>query len=522
MMKTTSDTGMSDPSPAHIEALQEQRFSSFLEAAPDAVVIIDQGGKIVRVNGQTEKMFGHGREELLGQAVEILMPERFRGNHRGQRNAFMAHPSTRLMGPALELWGLRKDGSEFPVEISLSPIPDREGVLVASIVRDVTRRRQMEQELRNADRMKDEFLATLGHELRNPLAPIRNAVELLGIEDLEGRDLRTAREVIARQVKVMERLIDDLLNVSRISRNKLEICKERVELAAVVESSVESSRPLLQQSGHQLTVSLPPQPVLLDADSIRLAQVFVNLLNNAAKYTTPGGHIWLVAERQGSNAVVSVRDNGIGIPRDMLSRIFDMFTQVNQSREQSQGGLGIGLTLVRRLVEMHDGSIEARSDGAGAGSEFIVRLPVHVQLLQDTPTTSGGPRVSALSGFRILVVDDNKNSADTLGMLLWLKGNDIRTANDGLEAVQVAETFHPELVLLDIGLPKLNGYEVARHIRQQPWGRDMILVALTGWGQDEDRRRSQEAGFNFHAVKPMELAALEELLAGYVQAADRR
>jgi PAS domain S-box-containing protein len=514
----------SDPSPAHIEALQEQRFSSFLEAAPDAVVIIDQDGKIVRVNGQTEMMFGHGREELLGQEVEILMPERFRASHRGQRSAFMAHPSTRPMGPALELWALRKDGSEFPVEISLSPIPDRAGILVAGIVRDVTRRRQMEQELRNANRMKDEFLATLGHELRNPLAPIRNAVHYLGIEDLKEPDRRRAREMIARQVTVMVRLIDDLLNVSRIGRNQLEICKERVELAAVVESAVEGSRPLIQQCGHALTLSLPIQPVPLDADPIRITQVFVNLLNNAAKYTNRGGHIWLTAERQGSDAVVSVRDNGIGIPSDMLSSIFDMFTQGNQSRAQSQGGLGIGLTLVRRLVEMHDGSIEALSNGPDAGSEFVVRLPVYIQPSQKPKPLprNDGPSASAMSGWRILVVDDNKDSADSMGMLLRLKGNDIRTANDGLVAVDVAETFHPELVLLDIGLPKLNGYEVARRIRQQPSGRDVILVAMTGWGHDEDRRRSLEAGFNFHTVKPMELAALEELLAGCMQAAGRR
>lgn len=513
MVNTRSNAAIPESSPAHVDALQEQRFSSFLEAAPDAVVIIDQGGKIVRVNGQTERMFGHGRKELLGQEVEILMPERFRTSHRRQRSAFVAHPCTRPMGPALDLWGLRKDGSEFPIEISLSPIPDREGILVASTVRDVTERRQMEQELRNADRMKDEFLATLGHELRNPLSPIRNAVQYLGIEGLKESDMRTAREVIARQVKVMVRLIDDLLNVSRISSDKLELCKERVDLAAVVESAVESSRPLIQQCGHELTVSLPPQPVPLDADPIRLTQVYVNLLNNAAKYTKRGGHIWLTAERQGSDAVVSVRDNGIGIPGDMLSRIFDMFTQVNQSREQSQGGLGIGLTLVRRLVEMHDGSIEARRNDPDAGSKFVVRLPVHIQPRPEPTTNVAGPKVSTLRECRILVVDDNEDCADIMGMYLRRKGNDIRTAHDGLEAVEVAEAFHPEFVLLDIGLPKLNGYEVARRIRQQPWGGQVILVALTGWGQDEDRRRSQEAGFNFHLVKPVSLAALEELLA---------
>ena len=374
--------------------------------------------------------------------------------------------------------------------------------------------RERADELAEASRHKDEFLATLAHELRNPLAPIRNAVQYLGMEGLTERDVKTARDVIARQVTVMVRLIDDLLDVSRISRNKLDIRKQRVELAAVVESAVESSRPLIQQCGHELTVSLPPQPLHLDADPVRLAQVFLNLLNNAAKYTKRGGHIWLTAEREGSDAVVSVRDNGIGIPGDMLSRIFDMFTQVDRSLERSQGGLGIGLTLVRRLVEMHDGSIEARSNGPDQGQRVCRPSAAVSSRRMNRRRRVTDQQRNALSGCRILVVDDNKDSADSLGMLLRLKGNDIRTAHDGLEAVEVAETFRPELVLLDIGLPKLNGYDVARRIRQQPWGRDVILVALTGWGQDEDRRRSQEAGFNFHIVKPVELAALEELLAG--------
>jgi len=490
-------------------------FNTFLEAAPDAVVIIDQDGKIVRVNGQAEKMFGYAREELMGQEIEILMPERLRGVHRDQRAGFVAHPSTRPMGLAMELWGLRKNGSEFPVEISLSPIPDPEGVRIASIVRDVTERRRMEQELRDADRKKDEFLATLGHELRNPLAPIRNALHYLGIEGLKEPDARTARDIIARQVAVMVRLIDDLLDASRIRSNKLDIHKQHVDLAEVLESAVESSRPLIQECSHELTVSMPLQALSLDADPVRLAQVVSNLLNNASKYTRPGGNIWLTAERHGNDAVISVRDDGIGIPGDMLPRIFDMFTQVDQSSQRSQGGLGVGLTLVRRLVEMHDGSIEARSRLPDEGSEFIVRLPLFVPLTHDLPPSKGEPIVPALSGCRILVVDDNRDSADTMATLLRLKGNEIRTAYDGLEAVEVAESFHPVLMLLDIGLPKLNGYEVARRIRQQPWGRDMVLVALTGWGQVEDKHRSHEAGFNFHIVKPVELAALEKMLAGF-------
>jgi CheY-like chemotaxis protein len=385
--------------------------------------------------------------------------------------------------------------------------------LILLAVEDVSALRERADELAETNRNKDEFLATLAHELRNPLTPIRNAVQCLSMNGLKEAGVKKARDVIDRQVMVMVRLIDDLLDVSRISHNKLDMRKERIELATVLESAVESSHPLIQQCGHELTISLPPEPQNLDADPIRLAQVFSNLLNNAAKYTKRGGHIWLTAEREGSDAIVRVRDNGIGIVGDMLSRIFDMFTQVDRSLEQSQGGLGVGLTLVRRLVEMHDGTIEARSNGPDEGSEFVVRLPLIQPPLESAPA-SDGPRAAALKGCRILVVDDNKDSAESLGMLLQLKDNDIRTAHDGLEAVTVAETFRPELVLLDIGLPKLNGYEVARHIRQQPWGRDTILVALTGWEQDEDRRRSQEAGFNFHIAKPVELAALGKLLAG--------
>lgn len=385
--------------------------------------------------------------------------------------------------------------------------------LILLAVEDVSALRERADELAQANRHKDEFLATLAHELRNPLAPIRNAVQYLGMDGLTERDVKTGRDIISRQVAVMARLIDDLLDISRISRNKLDIRKQRVVLSEVLESAVESSLPLIHECGHELTIRLPPEPVILNADPVRLAQIFLNLLNNAAKYTNRGGHIWLTAAREGSDAVVSLRDNGIGIPGDMLPRIFEMFTQVDHSLERSHSGLGIGLTLVRRLVDLHDGTIEARSDGLDQGSEFVVRLPTIQPPLEPLPK-SEGPKAASLSGSRILIVDDNKDSADTLGILLRFKGNEVRTANDGFEAVELAESFHPELVLLDIGLPKLNGYDVARRIRQQPWGRDMILVALTGWGQDEDRRRSKEAGFNFHVVKPVDLSVLEEVLEG--------
>lgn len=386
--------------------------------------------------------------------------------------------------------------------------------LILLAVYDISAARQQANELAEVSRHKDEFLATLAHELRNPLAPIRNALEFLGMEGLEQPDVSTARSVIARQVTIMVRLIDDLLDMSRISRNALDLRKQRVDLADVVASAVESSRPLITQYGHEFSISLPQQPVLLDADPVRLAQAILNLLNNSAKYTPQGGRIWLTAQCDGTDVVVSVRDNGAGIPGDMLAHIFDMFTQVDRSSKRSRSGLGIGLTLVRRLVELHDGSIEVHSPGVDQGSEFIVRLPLPVPPQQEPQWPRRAPPTQALSGARILVVDDNRDAADSLAMVLRQRSNDVRIAYDGQQAVQAAEEFRPELVLLDIGLPKLNGYEVAQRIRQQPWGRDMILVALTGWGQDEDRRRSRDAGCDFHFVKPVDLAALENLLAG--------
>lgn len=385
--------------------------------------------------------------------------------------------------------------------------------LILLAIEDVTVLRERADEVAEASRNKDEFLATLAHELRNPLAPIRNAIQYLGMSGLTAEDASSARDVIARQVTVMVRLIDDLLDVSRISTNRLDIRKERIDLSSVIANSVESSRPLIERGGHRLTIDLPPEPILLDADPVRLSQVFMNLLNNAAKYTKHGGEIWLSAKLSGSDAVIVVRDNGIGIEANMLGSVFDMFTQVDRALDRSQGGLGIGLTLVRRVVEMHDGTIEAFSKGIDQGCEFVVTIPVLIEPLGEPEIPKSLKRNGAFSETRVLIVDDNADSANSLGMLLRLKGSEIRIAHDGLEAVGVADSFKPELVLLDIGLPKLNGYEVARHIRQQAWGRSAIIVALTGWGKDEDRRRSHEAGFNFHLVKPVEFSDLEQLLS---------
>ena len=386
--------------------------------------------------------------------------------------------------------------------------------VLARLAADVIERRQTEEELRKADRRKDEFLATLAHELRNPLAPIRNAVHILKSSEPSHPELDWARGVLDRQVEMMSRLLEDLLDVSRISRNKLEPRKERVELTYIIEAALETSQPVIEASGHKLMVTLPSEPIYLQADPARLAQVFANLLNNAAKYTENGGEIRLTAIRQGAEVVVSVKDSGIGIAADMLPIIFEMFSQEKPALARSQGGLGIGLSLVKTLVELHGGSIEARSDGPHQGSEFIVRLPIELQTptRASTPPSNDGEKRPARN-FRILIVDDNRDSADSLTTLLKLMGNEAQAAYDGEQALEAAARMQPDVVLLDIGMPKLNGYDACRRIREQPWGQKMVLIALTGWGQEKDRRRAQEAGFDQHLVKPVNPDALMKLLA---------
>jgi len=366
---------------------------------------------------------------------------------------------------------------------------------------------------READRRKDEFLATLAHELRNPLAPMRNGLHAIKTAGADAATFAEAHGMMERQLGHMVRLIDDLIDVSRISRGKLDLKRERVELATVVRNAVETARPLIEQEGHHLAVDVPPAPVYVDADVTRLSQVFANLLNNAAKFTARGGRLRLAVGRHDGDTVVTVRDNGVGIPAPVLPRVFDMFTQVDCSLEKAKGGLGIGLTLVKRLVELHGGAVEARSDGDGLGSEFVVRLPAApAAAAESEPEVVGAPGPAARR--RVLVVDDNRDSAVSLAMVLDIMGNDTRTAYDGLEALEVAETFRPEVVLLDIGMPKLNGYDTARRLRAEPWGKHVLLVAQTGWGQEDDKRKSRDAGFDHHLVKPVDPAALEQLLAG--------
>jgi PAS domain S-box-containing protein len=391
---------------------------------------------------------------------------------------------------------------------------------VAVLFTDITARRLAEEErerlveqLQDADRRKDEFLALLAHELRNPLAPIRNGLQVIRLSP--DRDARVrSQAMMERQLSHMVRLIDDLLDVSRISRNKMELRRTRLLLADVVASAVETVRPALDAARHELTISLPDEPIYLHADLTRLAQVFGNLLGNSAKYTPPGGRIQLEAHVDGDEVTVTVSDDGIGIPPESLPTIFDMFSQVDRSIERSTGGLGIGLALVRGLVEMHGGVVTVSSRGIGLGSTFTVRLPLYKPSTGADGATKNGTPLRSGAGRRMLVVDDNRDSAESMAEMLRLFGNEVALAYDGMEAVERAREFHPEVVLMDVGMPRLNGLDATRRIREQPWGRGIAIIALTGWGQDADRARTREAGCDGHLVKPVSAEDLTRLLSG--------
>ena len=385
---------------------------------------------------------------------------------------------------------------------------------------DITDRKQLEDELRRraddlagADRRKDQFLAMLAHELRNPLAPIRNAVELMRQVETFDPAFQPSREMVERQVKHLARLVDDLLDVSRITHGSIRLRKEAVDLATIVERAIEATRPLIDSRGHELTVTLPTDPVRMEADATRLEQVIANLLNNAAKYTMPGGHIRVTAVQEGGEAVVRVRDNGIGVPPDVLDRVFEPFVQSEGSLARSEGGLGIGLTLVRSLVEMHGGTVEAHSPGLGQGSEFVVRLPARVPAEKAAPMLEQPAGPFSARGLRVLVVEDNVDAAESLSALLRLWGHEVTMVHDGLSAIDAAHDHHPEVVLLDIGLPGLDGYQVAKRLREDEELDGALLVAMTGYGQPDDRRRSREAGIHHHFVKPVEPFVLRTLLS---------
>ncbi|MEO8627989.1 MAG: ATP-binding protein [Betaproteobacteria bacterium] len=379
---------------------------------------------------------------------------------------------------------------------------------------DITLLKRAERSLQETDRKKDEFLAMLAHELRNPLAPIRSAIGVMRRIEITDPTLAWGRDVIDRQVEHLVRLVDDLLDVSRLTQGKITLKKSRVALARIVERAVETSRPLIEAHNHQLTVALPDAPIYVDCDAIRLSQVIANLLNNATKYTPASGQIRIDAERRGESVIITVKDNGIGIPADALAGVFDLFTQAERSLARAEGGLGIGLTLVRRLVEAHGGSVQANSAGLGQGSEFTVELPLATESGQPTERVAAKPgAVPLANGCRILLVDDNVDSADAMCVLLEMFGHDVRKAGDGPSALILAQQFEPQIVLCDIGLPGMDGYEVIRRLRQACSGVQPIVAAITGYGQAEDRLRSEQAGFDHHLVKPVDWKALEALIS---------
>jgi PAS domain S-box-containing protein len=482
----------------------EEKFRTLAEALPQIIWTADTNGTLDYVNERWTQYSGLTLAQTLGaDGIGFEHPEdapaaRARWAEAVRTNSpFEAQIRFRRASDGDYRWFLCRG----------IPMRDTTG----RVVRWFGASTDIDDELQ-AMRRKDEFVATLAHELRNPLAPMRNAVQVLNLSGQLAPELCTARDIIGRQVTQMTRLIDDLLDVSRISLNRLQLRRERVELAAVVAQAIETVRPRAETSGLDLSIELPPAPIHVDADPIRLAQVFANLLDNACKYTERGGRVALDVELNEGEVVVRVRDTGIGIASDFLPHLFDKFSQAVPALERAQGGLGIGLALVQGLLGLHGGTVTAHSEGPGRGSEFVVRLPVPAPASPaarwESPVESPAP----VPKRRILVVDDNRDSTASLSMLLQLQGHEVTMAYDGLQAVELCEKVRPDVVLLDIGMPRLNGYDACRRIRAQPWGRDIVVIAQTGWGQEEDRARTAAAGFDAHLTKPIEPASLYSLI----------
>jgi PAS domain S-box-containing protein len=490
-------------------AEQHELLQTTLASIGDGVITTDRDGRVTFLNAIAESLTGWSHAEARGVAltrVFIIVNEATRAPV--ENPAMRALKEGVVVGLANHTVLISKDGSERPIDDSAAPIRVRDEIFGCVLVfRDVTERARLDAELRNADRRKDEFLATLAHELRNPLAPISNALFVLGHEGATLAAAQSARATMQRQVKQMVRLIDDLLDVSRIRLGKLALSVRRVPLSEVVEQAVETVAPMIGAAQHRLDIALPAEPVYLDADPIRLAQIFSNLLNNSAKFTPRGGRIGLTATLEGSVVAVSVKDNGLGIDQRHLEEIFGLFSQVDQSLERAHGGLGIGLSLVRRLAELHGGTVTARSDGPGRGSEFVVRLPRSQEgpALADAAHDTLG---EAAGGRRILVVDDNRDGAESLATMIRLIGHEARVACDSASGLAIAADWRPDVAFLDIGLPGMNGYDLCLAMRAAPWGRGLSIVALTGWGQEQDRRRAEESGFDHHVVKPIGAAEL--------------
>jgi PAS domain S-box-containing protein len=499
-------------------------LAAIVESSDDAIISKTLEGVITTWNHGAERIFGYTAGEVIGKPVTLLIPP----NQIDEEPTILQKLRRGERIDHYETVRLRKGGTLLDVSLTVSPVKDLNGTIIGAskIARDITQRKRMEAALREeiaireraeaalreADRRKDEFLALLAHELRNPLAPIRYALAGNKKAGRTPEQRKRAEDIIERQVTHMSRLLDDLLDISRITRGTLELKKNPTELTLAVGTAIETARPILDAKNHTLSLDLPTTAVRLEADPVRLAQAFSNLLINAAKYTDPGGHIQLRAAQDGHEVVVTIRDNGIGISADMMPRLFTLFSQAQTALGRAEGGLGIGLSLVRGVVTLHGGSIEARSDGPGTGSEFIVRLPIGTPLAEVTDIEATAENLVPGAGLKILVVDDNRDAADACASLLELSGHHVQTAYTGRHALELAETFRPHAVLMDIGLPDFSGYELATKIRAAPWGRGVLLIAVTGWGQEEDRRRALEAGCDHHLTKPIAPETVESLL----------
>ena len=487
----------------------QTHLAAVVESSDDSIIATDLEGRIRSWNRGATNLFGYSAAEAVGQAVFMIIPPEL----HAEENSIFEKVRAGERVEHYETQRIRKDGTRFDLSLTVSPVRDISGHIigVSKVGRDITEAKRAQRELADAARRKDEFLAILAHELRNPLAPIRYALSIAKQPQGTPEQRREAERVIERQVEQMGRLLDDLLDVSRIARGHVELRRKWVDLTSVIGAAIDSARPLIDLKEHALSLDLPREALRLEADPVRLTQILANLLTNAAKYTDRGGQIQLRAWREGESIALAVRDNGIGIAPAMIPRLFNLFAQAETALTRSEGGLGVGLALVKGFVHMHGGTVEARSDGPGTGSEFIVRLPAGGTPKEDREEmATQSPEPS--KRLRVLVADDNVDAAETCAMLLRLWDHEVQVAHTGREALSLAEAFKPQVALIDIGMPQLNGYQVAEAIRAQPWGRRTRLVAVTGWGQDEDKQQAREAGFDHHVTKPVDPTRLQPLL----------
>jgi len=486
------------------------RLAAIIRSSDDAIISKDLNGIIRSWNQGAQRLFGYEAEEVIGRSITILIPP----DRLDEEPGVIARIRLGESVDHYETIRRRKDGSLVDISLTVSPILGSDGTIVGAskVARDISDRKRTEQALVEADLRKDEFIATLAHELRNPLAPLKTSLHLIRMTGFSGQVPRSTLEMMERQVNHLGRLVEDLLDLSRLSHGTIQLKKEKLGLSDVVSDALEVSSPLIESKDHHLELSLQPELRVI-GDRTRLVQVLVNLLNNAAKFTRPRGLIRLVVERDGNQARIRCADNGMGIAPDMQAAVFGMFTRAPQGSDAGrEGGMGIGLSVVKHLVALHGGSISLRSEGVGKGTEFTVCLPLDTDVPETAQSTTRPASQPATAGRRILVVDDNVDAADSLAALFGAIGHEVVTAHSGLEAISKGQQMLPDVVLLDIGLPDLSGHEVAARMRQEPWGNAALLVALTGWGEDRDRKLSIASGFDHHFVKPVDLDILESLM----------